>query len=424
MNLTKPQLIVIVTVIVIVLVFVLIFLGIVPGLKTGKDDITRIQATLNFWAIGQDKEAYDGAIAGFNKIYPNVTINIRAFASASELEYERTVLNALAAGTGPDIFMIQNGALLKELGKITPALEDRYSLLSLRRQFPQVVEEDFVYQGQIYALPLSIDTLVLIYNRSIFNQAGVVLPPSTWEDFDALVPRLVKEGEGRRIVLAAAAIGGSQKSIDRASDILGLLMLQKGSAVTKADRAGIDALSFYTKFANAASQSYTWNDTMPKALAAFSQEKTAMIFEYAAAIPTLKSRNPFFNFVVAPAPQFAQAQKAVAYPRYFGYVVAKQSRYSWLAWDFVINLTTNLESAKAYMEQTGLPPALNTLINQKVNDPEMSVFARQSLLAKTWAKTDSTAANTILSEVIEFVISGRGSPESALKRAQEQFEQL
>jgi hypothetical protein len=54
----------------------------------------------------------------------------------------------------------------------------------------------------------------------------------------------------------------------------------------------------------------------------------------------------------------------------------------------------------------------------------MSVFARQSLLAKTWAKTDSTAANTILSEVIEFVISGRGSPESALKRAQEQFEQL
>jgi multiple sugar transport system substrate-binding protein len=422
MNLTKPQLIAIVFVLVIVLIFGLIFLGVVPGLKNKKNDITQIRANLEVWVINDKASNYEKAISDFNSLYPNVSVNIRVF--DNELNYKKTILEALAAGSGPDIFMIENGTLLKEINKLTPINSMRYSLLSLRQNFPQVVEQDFVYQNQIYALPLSIDTLALFYNRSLFNQAGIVLPPTTWEEFENLIPRLVKQDESKKIIQAAAAIGGSQKNIERASDILALLMLQKNSAVTQVDWAGIEALSFYTKFANAANPLYTWSSLLPKAFNLFTQEKVAMIFEYASAVSLLKNQNPFLNFVVSPAPQFSQSQKAVAYPRYFGYAVAKKSRYPWLAWDFVINLTTKPANAKAYLEQAGLPPALNILINEKLNDPEMNVFAKQALLAKSWSKIDSQEANNILSEAIEFVISGWSSPERALRQLQQRFEQL
>jgi len=422
MGLTKNQLIAIVLVSIIILVFILIFLGVIPGLKNKKEDITQIRTNLELWVINDKYLTYEKAIESFNKIYPNVRVNVRSF--TNEKEYERTILNALAAGTGPDIFMIKNGTLLKELNKITPVPADRYSLLSLRKQFPQVVEEDFVYQNQIYALPLSIDTLALFYNRTLFNQAGIVFPPETWEEFEALIPKLVKQDENKRIIQAAAAIGGSQKNIERASDILGLLMLQKDSNITEGDWAGIEALRFYTKFANAASSFYTWDSAMPKAFNAFSQERTAMIFEYASVISLLKKQNPFLNFVVSPVPQFSQSQKLVSYPRYFGYTVAKKSRYPWLAWDFVINLTTNIDNAKNYIEQTGAPPALNVLINSKLNDPEIGVFARQALLAKSWSRIDSQEADNILSDAIEFVVSSRGSPENAIRELKKRFEQL
>jgi len=43
--------------------------------------------------------------------------------------------------------------------------------------------DDFLYQGQPYASPLSINTLALFYNRDLLNEAGIVLPPVTWEEF-------------------------------------------------------------------------------------------------------------------------------------------------------------------------------------------------------------------------------------------------
>lgn len=425
MPLTKSQLIVISIIVGVILVFVLIFVGIIPGLKSREEGPTQIQATLNFWVFSDGQTIYESAFNGFKNIYPNVKINFQSF--SSQKEYENAVLNALAAGAGPDIFMLQNGALFKEFNKISPVPALKYSLVPLRNQFPQVVEQDFVYQGQIYALPLSIDTLALIYNRDIFNQNGVALPPATWEELQGLMPKFFKQDELRRIALAGAAIGGSKKTINTASDILNLLMLQKGTAMlvdsrpSFASEAGVKALEFYVQFANAASSYYTWNDTMSNAFDFFSQEKAAIMFEYSSALTELKSRNPLLNFNVAPIPQFAQSQKPVAQPRYWGYTVARQSRYQDIAWDFIIYLTTNSESARIYTEQTQKPPALNFLINQKVNDPQIGVFAKQALIAKSWQMTDPLAVSNIFSEAIEAVITGRLTVTRALKQAEEQF---
>ncbi len=414
----------------VVLVFLLIFIGILPGLQNQKANPQNIKATLNFWGVGDPSSAYGTAIQSFNQTYKNVTINYRGFPDVQT--YEAAVLNALAANEGPDIFMIPNTDLQPNLNKITPVPQTQFTSLSLQQLFPPVVAQDLVSQGQIYGLPLSIDTIAVIYNRYLFDQAGIPLPSTwqTWDDFSQNVPKLVKKDAAGNITQAAAAIGGSNASVDNASDILALLFTQNGVALDSrsgnfdiTSQAAQNALRFYTQFASPNSSVYTWNDSMPNSIDAFAQGKTAMIFDYESAVPQIKTQKPFIDLETAPVPQQKNGVIA-AYPKYFGYVVSKQSQNAALAWTFILNMTTNAQTAAAYTSATGKPPALNQVIYNEENNPALSAFARQALIAKSWYETDPATEAQIFSQTIQSVLSGQTSVQSALDQAGAQIYQL
>jgi len=146
------------------------------------------------WGLDRT-EAIEPAIQNFETLYPNVTVTYRGFTDAAK--YWQALLDALAAGRGPDIFAVENRDVLRESRKLSPAPATLFSVARLRELFPKVVEQDFAPQGVIYGLPLSIDTLALFYNRDLFDKAGVALPPATWEEFQAMVPQFVQvDGSG------------------------------------------------------------------------------------------------------------------------------------------------------------------------------------------------------------------------------------
>jgi multiple sugar transport system substrate-binding protein len=431
MALSRNQIIVLAVAGGVILIMALVFMGILPGLQHKEQNPQNIKATLNFWGVGDNAGAYDAAIQSFKKTYKNVTVNYRSF--PDEQTYDAAVLNALAAGQGPDIFMIPNTALPTEINKITPISPNQLSLLSFRSLFPPVVEQDFVSGGQIYGLPLSIDTLALIYNRSLFDAAGVPLPTTwqSWDDFVANVPQLVQKDAGGNIIQAAAAIGGSNSNIDHASDILALIFLQNGVALDArtgnfnlGSQAGRDALAFYTQFATPASTAYTWNASLPNALTAFAQGQVAMIFDYESAIPRIKAMNQFLKLETAMVPQPKGIKNPITYPRYWAYVVSKQSPQAALAWTFILNMTTNPDNVAAYVNATGKPPALNAVIYNDKNDPTLGTFARQALMAHSWYVADPAAVDQILSQMIQSVVSGSSTIPAALGRAQSQIYQL
>lgn len=423
MSLTKNQIIIAGIVLLIILIFILIILGVVPGLKTVKTDPTKIKTSLNVWIVFDSPANYAGILAAFKEIYPNVTINFRVF--NDEEEYENALLNALAEGQGPDIFMIRNGALLKNKNKLYPAPEIKLSLINFRNLFAQVVETDFVDQNKIYALPLAIDTLAMFYNRGIFNQAGIITPPVIWEEFQEIVRQLTKLDANRQIIFSGAAIGGSNQTIATAGDLLHLLMLQKQIPMPNFNSTnGVQALNFYTQFANAASPFYAWNENQPNYLTAFSNEKTAIIFDYASTLQTIKKLNPSLNFNVAPIPQFQNQKLAVTYPTYWGYGVNRQSKKISLAWDFILTMTTKPTVAETYLKTAGKPAALNSLISKQMNDPEMNIFAKQTLIAKSWPQVNPLAISEILSDAIANVIIGRLTPQQALEQAKNRVEKF
>jgi len=424
-NFSKSQIIIIGIVGLIILFFVLVFLGIVPGLQ--KNGLNRPkEVELDFWGI-ENESVMREMINSYSSANPNAKIRYQQF---DETDYEKILINAFAGGKGPDVFMIKNNWLIKHYDKISPALEAQFSLTQLRSLFPKVVETHFSADNTIYALPLHLDSLAFIYNKESFDSKGIALPPKTWSDFQRIIPKLREFDLSGRLIKTAGAIGGSEKSVDKAADLLSLIMLQNGvkmideqSGRATFSEKGLTPLNFYLQFGNPGSIYYTWNDNLRSSLDNFSQETNAAIFNYASAIKTVKSKNPFIDIGVAPMLQF-NPEKPINYADYWGLAVSKQSKNPESGWNFIISLTTNQQISEQYLQLSGRPPALRTLIQKYSNDPDIGVFTQQALTAESWFQPDDNEVRNIFSSMIESILSGRLTPKEAIEEAENKINSL
>lgn len=409
------------------IVIVLAIAALSPMFQKDSGDKTKVTGALSIWGISKSPRDLDTVIAGFNAVYPKVAVKYRNFTTYAE--YERTLLDSLASISGPDIFMIRSTGLPRMINKIVPIGSDRLPLATILDQFPQVVRQDFVQQNGTYALPLSIDTLALYYNRNLLDQAAVAVP-QTWEEFAAIIPKLTSYDQSGKITRSGAAIGSSEKSITNASAILELLMMQNGAKMVSPDFSnatfanssdGINATKFYTQFSDTRGRNYAWNDSFMNDRDAFAQEKTAMMFDFASAIPEIKARNAFLNFSIAPTPQPANAPASnrISFPRYYGLAVSRQSMQQGLAWEFILNTTMNPQISQSYSSATRKPPALKSVAIAIQNDLELGSFARQSLVARSWPQFDEDAVKSAVSQAIFEINSNSATAEAALRKAQE-----
>ncbi|OGY99728.1 MAG: hypothetical protein A2945_01875 [Candidatus Liptonbacteria bacterium RIFCSPLOWO2_01_FULL_52_25] len=392
--------------------------------------------TINIWGT-DPRGALEPAITSYKAAHP---LGIVDYTQINPKNYENQLLEALASGNGPDLFYIGNRELPKQKSRIVPprvAGLPEFSVNRFREFFPTAAEQDFISDGEVYAVPLFMDTMVLLYNRDLFDQAGVVSPPTTWNEFLRAVEKIRIVSPQGQIARAAASIGGTEKTVDAGVDFLHLLMLQNGVAMVNADRSGATfassdasdrnsgnaAFSFYLQFANAGSPYYTWNEGQPNSIDAFASGKVAMIMNYHSALSIIKGKSAFLNVGVAPVPQTSEGA-TVAYPRYYGLAVSKQSKNQYWAWDFAWYVATSGANAGFYAAETGAPPALRELIAANLNDPDYGIFVRQALTARTWYEAHDTKINGIFNNAIESVLYGRANIDSALRGAQDQVSQL
>lgn len=414
---------------------------------------------LVYWRVFDDEDAFSEIIAAYRVLHPNVSITYRKLRYE---EYENELLNAMAENRGPDIFSIHNTWIKKYQTKIVPlpktiTLPYQYvtgrikkevvtemrttptlSLRALKLNFVDQVTNDVLlpyqedptkpFEDRIFSLPLSLDNLALFYNRNLLNSAGIPEPPLTWTEFQEQVKRLAKIDQAGKILQAGAAIG-TGKNVERASDILSLLMMQNGTQMTdEAGNAtfnqippgatlpappGVEALAFYTDFASPYKEVYTWNKEMPNSLEAFITGKTAFFFGYAYNIPQIKARAPKLNFAIAKMPQIAGGIET-NFANYWVEVVSKKTEHINEAWDFV-QFMSQAEHVKSYLEKTKKPTALRMLISSQIEDIDLSVFASQVLTAKSWYHgKDPLVAENAFVDMIEKVVDGLATPEEAI----------
>jgi len=187
---------------------------------------------------------------------------------------------------------------------------------------------------------------------------------------------------------------------------------------------GIDALNFYTKFSDPKNTYYTWNENMEYSLDSFSKGDTAMIFGYASDRQLVKSKNPFLNFKAAEMPQPKAGEKSVNYADYWGLAVTGNSQNPDWAWDLILYLTANETAAEHYFKTANRPPALRSLIQKNVDHPELGVFTKQGLSARSWPQIDKDQIADVFSRAIKSVVSGRLDASNSLNQAQREVTEL
>ncbi|MBI2010938.1 MAG: extracellular solute-binding protein [Candidatus Colwellbacteria bacterium] len=421
-QLNRKQIIILGAIGLAVIIVLLILIGILPGRRSGSE------VSLELWGI-DDKDAWKSVINNFEQLYPEVSVNYTEVTPGS---YEEELLNALAAGRGPDVFMFKSTWLLKHRNKIYPAQTSKISPETVSSLFPQVVEDDFIADNRVYALPLSVDTLAIVYNRDIFDGRGLALPPKTWSEFEAAVSKL-RTFTGGNLISSGASLGASSGTVPNAPDILSLLLLERDILTIDVDSDRVDltsqtaeeALRFYLKFADPESSVYAWNNSFGNSIEALASEKTAMVFAYSDEIPEIRERNPQIDLGISAAPQF-NLSNSVNYAKYWGLAVSATSVQTTreAAWDFVIFATTDGASATSYASTTRRPPALRFLINQISGDSELGVFAAQALTAKSWRQPDEGLVRIIFDKMIRDASSGELELGLALERAEVEINAL
>ncbi len=427
--------------------------------------------TLNYWRVWDGPDAFEEILANYKKLHPFITINYRKLRYD---EYEKELLDAMAEDRGPDIFSIHNTWLKKYQSKlaplpakitmaypvtkgtikkeIIPELRTTRSInfKELKDNFIDIVYDDVVLivedkktgesVKKIFALPLTIDTLAMYYNKDLLNNAGIVEPPDYWnKEFQQTVKELTKQDTKGQIIQAGVALGGS-KNIERYSDILSVLMMQNGAVMIDENgnivfdkipsalrgqnySPGLEALRFYTDFSNPAKEVYSWNSDLDNSLDMFITGKLALMFGYSYYLSTIKGRAPKLNFSIAKLPQIEDNIGNINFANYWVEAVSNKSKHINEAWDF-IQFATKAEQVKTYLTKTKRPTALRALINEQIDDIDIGIFAEQLLTAKSWYQgVDSNAAELIMGEMIEAAISGEEKIEKIISLGAQRVQQ-
>ncbi len=321
--------------------------------------------------------------------------------------YETELLDALSSGNGPDIFFIHNDWLPRYKDKLSPFFSETLKPRNITDSFVDAVYKDLVDEDKLWALPSYIDTLALYYNKDIFNDNNIALPPKTWQEFIEIAQKLtIKDLESNQIKRSGGAIG-SAKNIDHSEDLFNLLFLQFLSTTQEKQNLREilkKTISFYTSFANPKSENYIWDKSLHYSIDAFGEQKVAMIFAYHFQQNLIKSKNPNLNFQIVKIPQI-KTDNPVNFADYWAWGVSKFSSHPREAWNFILALTNN-PFADYYLKKTNRPPVLRSLIKKYLNDPDLGLFCSQALTVKNIVSRNNNLLRQSIAETIEKLLNG------------------
>lgn len=425
------------------------------------------KVSLEIWGVFDDSDAYTSAINAYKAINPYIK-DIQ-YRKLSPETYKKDLIDAFAAGKGPDIFMVRNSWRASFEDKTAPAPGTLLTEKEYRDAFADVVSSDFIgTENKIYGVPLSADSLALYYNKDIFNAAGISKAPETWDEVAEAVRKLTALDQFGNITRAGIALG-TGTNINRSSDILTLMMLQRGMAPQNENTKRVDfsqsgvaeALDYYTHFSRIASPDYTWNARQHYSIDAFYEGTAAMMINYSWQYETIRQKNAKLNIGIARLPQL-NTGTPVNLANYWGYAVSKnktidESDFSPInkstvvspekqnavrtfeAWQFLkflalqgeqksLVLTNGLtgttkefpiasDPTKSYLDKTRKPAARRDLIAAQQDDVVLAPFAYGNLIAKNWYQGDPEAVDGIIIDMIDSVVRGEKTIMDALSAA-------
>lgn len=333
-----------------------------------------------------------------------------SIAAIARGEYDLIVSNATVAAILEDQLMPLDDWILRDRLDFD-ALE--YLVHSMR------------VRGQLYDLPISVQPMVVMYNRDVFDTKGIAYPQEdwTWEDFRELATHLTEDRDSERFYGAEAALGLWQ-----------FIVWSGGYGLADAPESLLDesfdlwtemALTERTLGLHLWEEGRGWSNYFGRELAAMQVNNlNGAFFQANHAVQGSQIR-----WGVAPLPRFPGLNKVTPTDRVISAGIPRASTHQTEAWE-VLKLLIQPEAAPGILAAGGLPAALSEEMFERYESAKAAVEPRMPIGLDSWTTRPlyhagrgdldaESAAITAMHEQLQRLLDGHVDSVSALANVKE-----
>ncbi len=385
----------------------LIFSG---TIKVGKD-ANKVKGKISVW----------GTIP-YNDIKPFIdqarTTDIEVSYTVKDREtYEQELVSAIAAGEGPDLFIMPHEQLLKNADKV---LILPYTSFPKATYLSTYIQESrlFLTPSGVVAIPFFVDPIVLYYNKQLIHSSFLVGYPKTWEEFARYAQEITVKDPYGNIQVAGAAFG-SFDNVREAKSILSLLFLQQGNPIVGDDPqtgkkrpvitatkeysdAAKNALEFYSSFQDVQNSHYSWNESLMDSRDQFIAGTLGLYFDRMSRVADIRRRNPNLDFGVALVPQLSETSVKKTFGELYGVAVSKHTKNKSAA-IIIASRLTGKDIVSKLTESLHVAPARNDLLRNKPDDAVRTLAFQSAIISDGWFDTDPEKTERLMRNLVRSV---------------------
>jgi len=397
---------------------------------------------LKFWDMVWGPQYYVNTakklVEKFNAEHPNIKVT---YSSIPWSGYFERFTSAIAGGAAPDV---STGASFQPLriaamGEMEP-LDDLYKKMvetgEIAKFFPGTFGK-FYWNGHIWAIPWQIDPRVIIFRTDLFEEAGLRIPrsnlPYTWKELRNAAVKLTK-GRVYGFTYAGGNFHMTQHiNLSFMAQNGGGLIDEKGN-LAYYRKENIEALKFLTDLAvkyKTTPPGIAGYDN-PDVVPIFTRGRTAMIYTTDTTITLTRRENPELAKKISVMPPLQGPKYMITAGFTNGIMVYKQSDYPEEAKVFLRWWIENNAPLFKSME-THFPSQLPAAREVFKEDPLFSkimVEVLPHLADFNWPASfglpelAAIDGRKMFAKPVQDVLTGKMTPEEAVKTAQEEMKKL
>ena len=402
-----------------------------------------VDKTLSVYMPFDEVDVYKKITSDFAAANPNIDLEFKYIEAKDAKEYEAKVVNDIANGEGPDIWLVRSDWIPKHAAKsiaFEPTSDQPDPIASAKTVIEPAIVDINTYDGKLYGVPLFADSLAIIYNLDMYRDVAAKSSEgkklenaaTTWDIFKEQ-SGIVTNNSGSVISRSAVALG-TIETMYAPVDVFSAMLVQYGASLFSNNGDSVtfnlaqfkdgvstfpstSALDLFTSFSNSKASNYSWNNDLGEAVQAFKSQKTGAIIGYYSLFNSLNNSGLGFDLGVGPLPQVSEKAKRVDYGVSWSFIVNSQTNKAIKSQDLASYMSLkNVQDS--YSAETGRLPTYNSgeSLELEVVEGEgvKNIFSGQLPTITGIYKVEWQAVDEALQDTVKLVTNLSQSPQAAV----------
>ena len=375
----------------------------------------------------ENRDIFNDLVAKFNREHSNIEVEA-LYIGQPDAQLPK-IFAATVSGEAPDMlwFVAQLTGELAQLGALLP-LENWLDNSPIKSEIDPTMFSSMELDGHIFSIPFATNNAAIFYRPSLFEDAGIMEVPKTWQEFKLAAKKLTKDtdndgridrygiflslGKGEWTVFAWLPFifsAGGDLLVDRQPNLVNegaIKALQLGADLVAEDWAILSAPERGYEMDNFLSGRAAMQVTGPWTLGQLSQ----LDIDYDVfPIPVLETPAAVLGgenlFVFKSNPQREQASL-----EFLEYVLSEDFQTTWALKTGYLPINIKSQQSDLYQQFVRENPVLEVFLEQMKYTRSRPIIPKYTRLSEN------------LGRAIEAALLGSQTPEEALQRSQQRLE--